>query len=102
MTKAAHTPGPWKVDVFTTAILLESKEGCICEMPSDHGQHAGRRVANARLIAAAPELLEVLEGILPEYESYVMSEQDEEIRDRNSAWLEHARATLAKAKGGAA
>ena len=55
-----------------------------------------------RLSLAAPELLEALKGLLPEYESYVLSERDEEIRDRNAAWLEQACAALARAKGGAA
>jgi hypothetical protein len=93
MTKAAHTPGPWKVDVFTTAILIESRVGCICEMPSDHGQHAERRVANARLIAAAPELLEALEDL----DWGIGNGASDETWDAACA---KARAAIAKAKGG--
>lgn len=33
----------------------------------------------------APELLEIIEGILPEYESYVDSELDAEIKERGEA-----------------
>ena len=50
-----HTPGPWKVNhgsVYT-----------IDDKPIT-GSFATEREANARLIAAAPELLEALEDIL--------------------------------------
>ena len=42
------------------------------------------------------ELLETLQGMLPEFEAYVLDEADDDIRERNEAWLEHARAVIAK------
>jgi hypothetical protein len=49
MTKAAHTAGPWKIQVYTTAILvLSEREGCICEMLPDRGTKPKYRIANAR------------------------------------------------------
>lgn len=54
MTK--HSSGPWRqVDCFAAPFRVETSEGydvASCEYPAD-----------ARLIAAAPELLELLRGI---------------------------------------
>lgn len=56
MSNAQHTPGPWKVVTF--GMVVESADGVrVCET------HATDREANARLIAAAPELLEALESV---------------------------------------
>lgn len=74
--KPQHTPGPWKVESYIfqdekrlrlrkdTADGLASyiaevcQEGTICE------EHGGNPVANARLIAAAPDLLEAVKKSL--------------------------------------
>ena len=95
----AHTPGPWKVaenlfgntasyEVYANVETKSGKGGYtrICQItPRD-------QKANARLIAAAPELLEALErlayictlpGVYPHVEGHV----------------ELARAAIAKAKG---
>jgi hypothetical protein len=67
-----HTPGPWigagpsfgdPLPRYTTSIVTEwedDAEGCIdiCELPFHH--HDDENEANARLIAAAPDLLEAL------------------------------------------
>ena len=53
-----HTPGPWFVDASRQeglAIRHDSK--MICQIP---GYGVGTRIDDARLIAAAPELLEAL------------------------------------------
>lgn len=48
-----HTPGPWKV--ITNNLVRDSHGNCI------HGDSSFiRNEANARLIAAAPELLELV------------------------------------------
>lgn len=56
-TRAKHTEGPWKVfsvnATIGTGILVDSKFGAVCRC---HGKDEESR-ANARLIAAAPELL---------------------------------------------
>lgn len=66
MSGVKHTPGPWfgqagfSDDVEITA---ESREGmaAICSMDLDFTGHIGvEQEANARLIAAAPDLLEAL------------------------------------------
>jgi len=71
-----HTPGPWigagpsfggPLPRYTTEITTEYEgaEGeviSICELPFAH--HDDENEANARLIAAAPDLLEALKTIV--------------------------------------
>lgn len=66
---AQHTPGPWLTEAFDTAngtaeqvfAMIEGTPVEICDVSPDH-EDGG--VANARLIAAAPELLEALQSLL--------------------------------------
>ena len=67
MSQAKHTPGPWQgtIDCGANVIRAAEKEvrdGVIAYMFSDYvaSTWGGVNEANARLIAAAPELLEVL------------------------------------------
>lgn len=61
---AQHTPGPWKVgedrDVYT------ANEDCIAMIVGAADQYPikPKSIANARLIAAAPELLNALEQLV--------------------------------------
>ena len=55
-----HTPGPWEVldDECCTSVVIEY--GDICDIVQDDRPEA-ENLANARLIAAATEMLEALE-----------------------------------------
>jgi len=74
MKNTKHTPGPWKLDDVSD--FIRGPRGVyiaeLCDANSDRVQvHGPRFEANARLIAAAPDLLEALEHIsreLPENE----------------------------------
>ena len=102
MTKAKHTPGPWmltegnrfdKEMVITTQYRLDASIGCICEMDVYFTGLIGiEQEANARLIAAAPELLEALQNMLglTEASDYMGAREIEQ----------QARAAIAKATGG--
>lgn len=66
MSAAKHTPGPWRVFEHSwcdTSIVASSFDHSICSLDINHAteesQAADEAVmaANARLIAAAPELL---------------------------------------------
>lgn len=58
-----HTPGPWERDgVEIYPVRGFRAQDAICSMSS--GQDGDRLEANARLIAAAPELLEALIGVI--------------------------------------
>lgn len=53
MTKHKHTPAPWEIETIESEDCLSyAILGC---------QYESEKQANARLIAAAPELLEALE-----------------------------------------
>ena len=59
-----HTPGPWNV----TGLYVRERDGGLIASILDlwHGQRTpkAKKNANARLIAAAPELLAALEELL--------------------------------------
>ena len=64
-----YTPGPWKVRTAHN-VYLEACAGrkFICSLPLFSLISTNRESnANARLIAAAPELVEALEGIVQEW-----------------------------------
>jgi hypothetical protein len=72
-TTAKHTPGPWKLDAYLNSgspnpgiVVAENPHGEGAEQVASiewiaGGFHA-EQVANARLIAAAPDLLKALEA----------------------------------------
>ena len=64
---AEHTPGPWKIEDGEVGYALVSPDGTwLADIPSWTGsvETASEASANARLIAAAPLLLEALENIV--------------------------------------
>lgn len=89
--KSKHTPGPWRLS--GDGVLI-AKEGAFYRIATVREP----RSANARLIAAAPELLEALENLVnlvSVIEVYPLVPTDELIDD----WLAEPRAAIAKAKG---
>lgn len=57
----SHTPGPWNA---TPHGSVRDPNGLSIAMADDYGKSQEERAANARLIAAAPALLEALERSL--------------------------------------
>lgn len=64
-----YTSGPWYVDGFNGRHeyirQVSDSDVCVAQMPHWHDEHRNELQANARLIAAAPEILEALEALLP-------------------------------------
>lgn len=96
----SFTPGPW----FTTGTMtkyVEAKIGgglvqeiaAVGPTAADNG-YGAQQEGNARLIAAAPELLEALELILRKYEA----QADYAELDTDGAAVAAARAVIAKAR----
>ena len=83
--KTSYTPGPWEVfDSHTGIYILDSAEqGAICKI-----EWCLEDEANARLIAAAPEMLAVLKRLCSKAGACC----------DGGAWRE-ARAVIAKAEG---
>ena len=101
-----HTPGPWR---YVASIpedgancwwlcregmpRLESEIGCV------NGPQCSVTEADARLIAAAPDLLEALQEVLPMLEALLLVDR----RQPEPGSVGHkARAAIAKATGDAA
>ena len=88
--KAKHTPGPWHIYPDYAESYIESGTGYeVCQVMTNHPKNADTQAANARLIAAAPELLDALQAALDDYAGI----------DINLNWQETARAAIAKATG---
>jgi hypothetical protein len=90
-----HTPGPWRINTAIRAGEFDVKDANssgghapIAKVRGDKRRTANQALANARLIAAAPDLLEALKDMLPELESIGPLEK-----------FERARAAIAKATG---
>lgn len=80
-----HTPGPWR----TTGLNVRAGDALIC-YATNHWSNIelpeAEKLANARLIASAPELLAALERLV-----HPMADDED---------LDYAREIIEKAKGG--
>jgi hypothetical protein len=66
MGDVKHTPGPWFVSVDNEAVGTNASDirgNIVCEAPKDFEHSMAFWPANARLIAAAPDLVEALKAI---------------------------------------
>jgi len=111
MKKTLHTPGPWAIhtcnengpflDSFYLSTTAQTWDGneeerIICRFPTGTGQFSdmGREnLANARLIASAPDLLSALQACLDYLLLDSMMEEDA------APEIEKIKNALAKAKG---
>jgi hypothetical protein len=64
-TCAGHTPGPWKAAGWERTAVIAASGDTICAAAGAKGAELGELKANARLIAAAPAMLEALRDLLP-------------------------------------
>jgi len=95
-----HTPGPWHcTDDLVIETPIEDGNGRVALVTVAKVARGGpHRVDNARLIAAAPDLLAALEQIETAWDSIPECDQVPEQLNDNSMWDE-IRAAIAKAKG---
>ncbi len=92
-----HTPGPWDMVVEDFRVLVVAVE-CGRDLVADCGHKvAGRNQANARLIAAAPDLLALADMV----EAVNVEERRDagEMFNALSELQDAARAAIAKARG---
>ena len=95
-----HTPGPWAYHNTPTPFIHVAAGGLpICQIYTStaHGQSMGEQFANARLIAAAPELLAALQEVTMVLDALLNVRGNEPDQDSISG---RARAAIAKATGG--
>lgn len=85
-----HTPGPW----IRMGVNVRTNDSTIRFVQSiEVGKHPDEVIANANLVAAAPDLLEALE-LAREYLITIA-------HDENHVVLQKIKEAIAKAKGGA-
>lgn len=95
MTQTQHTPGPWQYWPSIGQVNRPGDPNQICNIPPNGDKKpADENDANARLIAAAPELLEALEMVVN------IATHPKATKADIKRIAEEARAALAKAKGG--
>ena len=86
-----HTPGPWALETVPTSVGICHKIGpfpprrpdditprsaCLyADYPSSHNPADDELMANARLICAAPDLLEALSEIINDGGKFVMTHE---------------------------
>lgn len=98
MSKPTHTPGPWAIDndgetpnAIVTSTHYEDRDEDVCEV---YGEDDETRKANARLIAAAPRLLEALQRM-----AFAFGHGIEEARILQPTALDIARDAIIEATG---
>lgn len=98
-----HTPGPWVTDDYEylwrdsdggPTAHFEAGPAQVYFTPNDAADRQ-RALNDARLIAAAPELLAMLERLVPAMPDL----GDIDLGEDDNALLDEARALIAKAKG---
>ena len=94
MKPIPHCPGPWYLAGQSVVRWGTKKLGGTVAM-----MHFLNREPNARVVVAAPTLLEDLDGLIAAIDAAYLAEWDDDTFARYEAVLKKARATVAKAKG---
>jgi ABC-type nitrate/sulfonate/bicarbonate transport system substrate-binding protein len=99
----AHTPGPWEIVRYGDgdSLVIHDSRGdwrvCFLATPGDDGDFEGIK-ANARLIAAAPELLEAV--VAAKRELWDIARGQWNLEDfKNWALVQQIDTALAKVRG---
>jgi hypothetical protein len=100
-----HTKGPWRIETRHGPLdVFGADRQFVCEVgfQLDNGDDE-REAADARLIAAAPDMLDALKSLVAANEAW--NREVAAIVGREPGWtdsyLDAARAAIAKAEGGA-
>ncbi len=100
MSGTKHTPGPWRVEANRSAVYVLAGNFCVATTADERTGNVAPAADNARLIAAAPELLEALTDAahriryLLQFNASVIGENEaEDVSAELSRW----EAVLAKA-----
>jgi hypothetical protein len=88
--KAEHTPGPWKVNHGNEMHHVTNTDGVVIAEVY-HNTPKPQPYSNARLIAAAPELLEALKEMIPYSEGQIWTPSAMKV------WNEKAKRIIHKA-----
>lgn len=90
MSEAKHTPGPWQAD----GPFVRDGTCSVADARPTHADVTGDEVlANARLIAAAPELLAACKALMDGLDDYWIT------TEKGGLTAANAQAAIAKAEG---
>jgi hypothetical protein len=92
MNTPQHTPAPWQVSPYGN---ITSKSLTVAKVEQMPGNYESEKQANARLISAAPDMLEALQSCLDYLLLDSMMEEDA------APEIEKIRKAISKAKGDA-
>lgn len=98
--KPQHTPGPWHAGVKPSGFVYDSKGAQIADCQAMLGIEEAK--ANVRLIAAAPELLELLAQLadaLAECQDYAYHDLDPVEKPPYADIIDMAQTAINKARG---
>ena len=107
MSEAKHTPGPWEfgpnhssTGLAGQLVVRPAGEFPHGEWVADVGSmYDDHREANARLIAAAPDLLKALEKIIEMNRQWALDQYGDATKAENMDCVRVARAAITKATG---
>jgi hypothetical protein len=103
----AHTPEPWRVladeQIMGRPIsgrwAVEADGAYICLDPEWDDECHAESLANARLIAAAPDLLEALQSMVYEFGKRRHDSDELIVGDTQNPFVRQAQEVIAKARG---
>lgn len=93
------TPGPWKIEHDYAPIVIRAQYDIICTITGTALANAKKAEANARLIAAAPDILDLARNVGGFDDALLKSTDINVIRAAMIEWRDQARAAIAKAEG---
>jgi hypothetical protein len=103
---AQHTPGPWRATAWGETISIDSPHGNYSGIArlnfsgnADYGIPPQLETANARLIAAAPDMLEALESLFEECAMVHKHWGEGNNTEKAAAAISKAQAAIRKARG---
>jgi hypothetical protein len=97
---AKHTPGPWEASRWRVCGRIDTDRICvICDTAHNAKSRTPENEANARLIAAAPDLLAACQQLLKDFNQLWLDTTDGEHGEPLDQGPNMARAAIAKATG---
>ena len=101
MNKQRFTPGPWRTGAGDFPTIYDRNHDkvahCLMRPEDENGDGQLTRLANAKLVSAAPDLLAALE--IAEGRLMCIDAQKLDTVARNDDVIDRIRAAIAKAKG---
>lgn len=103
-TRPAHTPGPWRSRLSTNAAKALNVEagtlGHNIALVNRHGnKNLQEAAANARLIAAAPDMLAALKAVVAHEDRAAADMREMGADVPELPWMPQVKAAIAKAEG---